>query len=903
MNKMKIKCLAPIWAVLLACGFPLARAGEVVPIVLNQPLASQPERKAAEELALYLGKIYGPGVTFSTTDQLPGRGPAIVVGTPANLGELKKAIPAGAIEHPGAILVTVARESGRQVGIITGSDGRAVLNAAYALIEKLGYRFYMSVDGVEDMVKGPFDFARWQIKDWPLSKERIAMQWPNFTASFSTVPKQELIHWVKQLRRMRYTTALVHWYAYQPIQEVTYNGVRRPMRRLTSSKWGADWGQGFVNDVRLLIGGELFQSDIFGSEISILPTIDQQVAKARETWREVVAVAKEFDLDLQFARDFDTVEAFGPVLNTFSPTDRFGKNGWCIRPDTEAGYPFYKTQIAQFVKDYPDLKAMNVWFRSHAPEIAPADLPAAWQADFQAKAAQYHLTTNTFAAGAYGIGKIIEGVRRALDELGRKDIEVHTGTWGDWNTPRTEAVGYLAPAYARLYSITHLDPKVVKACQTVGRPWCEMTWMQTDGGMNTYGWTGRPKPVPENLGNRVEQDACMGYGLFHWFIRPGDIVFKNLIDQTWASTKDYSLRQSCFDFAQAVHGARWRESMGERWSRFFTDAPPLGTSCGGYHDMCADYQFDRWGGLQPPEQIQAALDKVDDLSRFIAELDPAGMSASARNWYNYLHEYVEYIRQYGLAAKGLVQGVLAVKAGDLPKAAEHLREDHARAALEHFAAAVRAIGPDAGDLGFLADWNIRWYGGHMMIFRERIGLEPTRIKLGPKTDPEGSWIYIDREGGWWRYDAPYCDRDWSGWAAKELPGFVPQTADEEICQSYMTSPKDMTLILSSDAKTWKTSMSTGYYPGVYNVELYFPAALVTQANERVVTIQLETGEAQRSDTIDLHVPGGRVLKRTFPIEIRNGNLNLTVKGRKGDPVLSGVKITAADPTIFEKKGS
>jgi hypothetical protein len=63
--------------------------------------------------------------------------------------------------------------------VIVSPDERGLLNAAYALLEKLGCGFYISGDVVPEQEKWP-GFDDWEMEDAPLTGDRFLLDWHNF---------------------------------------------------------------------------------------------------------------------------------------------------------------------------------------------------------------------------------------------------------------------------------------------------------------------------------------------------------------------------------------------------------------------------------------------------------------------------------------------------------------------------------------------------------------------------------------------------------------------------------------------------------------------------------------------------------------------------------------------------
>jgi hypothetical protein len=111
----------------------LARDGHTRYVIVVAQEVAPAESLAASELARYLGAMSGARFAISTRAQ---RGPVIVVRAVRHDRELR-AISAGTVAGDDAYEIAVRGDS----LVLNGATGRAVLYAAYDLLERLGCRF------------------------------------------------------------------------------------------------------------------------------------------------------------------------------------------------------------------------------------------------------------------------------------------------------------------------------------------------------------------------------------------------------------------------------------------------------------------------------------------------------------------------------------------------------------------------------------------------------------------------------------------------------------------------------------------------------------------------------------------------------------------------------------------
>lgn len=152
---------------------------------------------AAAELAAHLGKTY-PADRFEAASAEPGSGKAILIGSAAR--ERGIAGPAGEESY--------ASGSRGERGYVVGGSPRGVLHGVYALLEKIGWGFYLSYDAAPPPRTERFTFSGWNISDQPAFRDRVVFQWRSFLSSASTWELEDWECWIDGASRMRYNNEL-----------------------------------------------------------------------------------------------------------------------------------------------------------------------------------------------------------------------------------------------------------------------------------------------------------------------------------------------------------------------------------------------------------------------------------------------------------------------------------------------------------------------------------------------------------------------------------------------------------------------------------------------------------------------------------------------------------------------
>jgi hypothetical protein len=89
----------------------------------------------------------------------------------------------------------VTRKDGKLY--IISPDQRGLLNASYALLEKLGCGFYISKDVIPDSKKWN-DMEDWEMQDEPVTGDRVLFNWHNFLSGCTGWNLEDWQKWIDQ---------------------------------------------------------------------------------------------------------------------------------------------------------------------------------------------------------------------------------------------------------------------------------------------------------------------------------------------------------------------------------------------------------------------------------------------------------------------------------------------------------------------------------------------------------------------------------------------------------------------------------------------------------------------------------------------------------------------------------
>ena len=237
-------------------------------------------------------------------------------------------------------------------------------------------------------------------------------------------------------------------------------------------------------------------------------------------------------------------------------------------PDSKEGYLYYKSEIEQLMKLYPQITQVAVWFRG-APaspwtSLKPEDFPASWREEYRAAiAANPALKDDPHAPGMFAMGKVAKAFRKALNETGHAQVTLAAGSWG---------FGYLPSADAFMPASTTLMPldcnyefpsdPVQESVRAIGRhrPVVPIVWAQHDD----REYAGRSYVPFAGLGSMLQWSNSAGYGVIHWTTRPLDLFFKSVADQVWTGSEDEALDTTAAEMAKRTFGSGAQE-LGKRY--------------------------------------------------------------------------------------------------------------------------------------------------------------------------------------------------------------------------------------------------------------------------------------------------------------------------------------------------
>lgn len=691
-------------------------------VVISLPIgAEQVEETAANELQSHLRILY-PSVAFEV-------GPPSANATLIYLGtvsELPKRFVVQVKDELTGSDSYVVKVVGQQEAVIAGSTPRAVAFAVDALLEKLGFGFYLSYSTAPPVLPSSFSIAQWELRDASIVDERVIFDWHNFLSSCSTWNLDDWQQWITQASRMRFNTIMVHAYGNNPIYSFSFNGQNKPTGYLANTEFGRDWGTEHVLDVRRIIGGdELFDGPVYGADASRVPE-NGKVRAAEALMQSVFKFAAGRGMGIIFALDVDT-ESANPqnVIATLPASARISSNGFqLVNPDLPEGYAYYRAEVEQLMKVYPQITQLAVWFRgglnSSWRAISPDAFPSAWRVEYNAALkANSHLNNDPEAPSMFAISKIVQAFRKALDESGHSGVTLSIGSWRFEYLPAADAfmpvgVGFMPLDYAYEFPS---DP-VQERLRSIGkhRRIVPIIWAQHDD----REFAGRSYVPFAGFGSMLGWSNSSGFGIIHWTTRPLDLFFKSISNQVWTASLNEGIDTTASEMANRTFGPDAQE-LGKRYLLdWIYDGPPFGRETS---DRFLDQEIDQGREATGAKSRLAILESMSPLVH----------NPQHRGWLEYYKDWERYARGIYEAQSALQVSREAEKAGDLLGARSAIEKADPENAIQAYSQAIHQGLTSRGEEGILITLNLRWLP-YFAAQRVALGVEALRVEFAPTHD-------------------------------------------------------------------------------------------------------------------------------------------------------------------------
>lgn len=821
-----------------------------IPIVHTESTGAGVERRAATELSSLLHRIY-PETEFPLLASLPERGNFIVIGARCSVPFLADWVQPGEIAAKGSFVVKNISWQCRKVGIICGGNSKAAMDGVFRFVEaKLGVAFYFNETVMENAAKGPFDFTLWDHSDRPLFEVRGMNPWHSFYGSPTTMNFDEWKDYIARIARTGINWLNIHTYEHYAVRQFEFNGIKNLSQDPTSTRHGHEWSTRNIWDMRLLPrGGWLFKHPVHGSDSCLEATKEERIAREKQLYREFIDFARnEYGILTYETLDMDNFGK-GAVdqkqIKTLPESDRFhvaNEDGnwppgerWYPNTDTPGGFAFIKAQVRQVVEDRPGLGGLAAFWRGqinrNSLDVRPRELPPAWREEME----KGHEDCPAVAAWSqrcyqFVMCKIARAFSRALDELGRTDMRRGFGWWSTIDTDGVDAIRHaniFCPPELDFLSGNHIQQAGIgydyenyrKAVADSTRWFLPITYLQEDVS-HIIGGTGVWQ-VDEFFSSKGQAMGIAGAFMSHFATRPTDLKQKHWSNNFWQATADESRAASEIRFVGDILGRNNASEEATMWAHKVSHCEGFGElCCNMFYDSFHFYPLCGWS-REENRRLVEPYDRLVELGRGLLSRN---MSPEAR-------ARVEYYNRYFYFAKRMLETSFALHFRD----ARDLPEDPIETG-RLFVEALEAI-PQNGlsrihaiDKGQIAEV----YGRFVRQVLWRCKVEGVYPFYGAKFGPVGNWdmaFHVDKNGV--ARPVHRCVAEGMRYVAT-APQPLDAPWEDHIADSHGEIDKAFTFHVCGELQQDNRVLPEGFY----DVDIVFPAHLVSRPGERVVSVRV-----------------------------------------------------------------
>lgn len=699
---------------------------------------------AADELNKYLGQMYS-GVEF------------ITVG--ANENADIQFVTTEKAKERGIQSLPTKQESFRilqkeKTLYIISPDERGLLNGTYALLEKLGCGFYISGDVCPEQKKW-VGFDGWEMEDTPLTGDRFLFNWHNFLSGCTGWNLADWQQWIDQANKMRYNGIMVHAYGNNPMFSFEYLGEKKQTGFLNNTASGRDWGNQHVNDVRRMVGGEIFDTPVFGAKASMAKEVNKE-KEAIGMMQEVFQYAEDRGTDVIFALDFDTwMSNPRNIIEKLPKEAVFELIGGHItpNPDHPEGYNYFKQVLKSLLEMYPQIDQLSVWHRRPGTKGGLGSIwmsfpyekfPENWKVEYKQKLKENpEIEDNLMASGTFAFGKLIATLQKARDEI-KADLVISSGSWRFGYVPYADAMYPKdVPLLPLDWMVVFETPEAKKILADAGenREMYPIIWAHHDD----HRYIGCPYTPWENLSDKLEERNSKGFGIIHWTTHPLDLYFTSSAKQVWKSSANEPLKTTIENYVVTNFGTDI-EKLSEYYEEWLTAGPMFGRETSDHFvDLGTQglgHKLESWAEMK--SKSEKRLELLDEIS-----------SVQENTYLQYQKEMEEFYISF-FENQILFQDAFEfARNKEMEKAKEIILKANPDEAIQKYTDATNRIGFTSGERAMVFSMNTRWKADYINL-KQRLGLEPIRYKFAPtQHDPlaqaSGRFSYfIDDEQNWYR---------------------------------------------------------------------------------------------------------------------------------------------------------
>ncbi len=638
--------------------------------------------------------------------------------------------------------------------IIVAPDERGLLNGTYALLEKLGYGFYISGDVLPESKKW-VGFKGWEMEDEPLTGDRFVFNWHNFLSGCTgwNLPDWQL--WIDQANKMRYNGIMVHAYGNNPMFSFEYLGEKKATGYLNNTSIGRDWGNQNVNDVRRMAGGEIFDGPVYGAEASMAPEEDKEKA-ATELMQQVFSYAEDRGTKVIFALDFDTWMANPRNIIEKLPAEavfELGNGHLTPNPEHPDGFAYYEQVLRSLLEMYPEIDQLSVWHRR--PSMQPSQgtiwmnfpyekLPDHWKKEYLGILKDHPEIANDLqASGMFAYSKVVKALLKARESV-KPELEISSGSWqfhfvkyADLFFP--EDVALLPLDWQVVFD--QAEAKEILAKAGANRDVYPIIWAHHDD----HRYIGRPYQPWENLTDMLSERNSKGFGIIHWTTRPLDLYFTSSARQVWKSTENEPLKITVEKYVTDLFGKQ-DDQLSDYYNSWLTNGPMFGRETS---DHFIDLGKQKLGhGLESWEEMkEKTLQRLEQINA-LPRIDENRLLAYQKQMEEF---YLSFFEDQIL----LQNAFELTEAGKNDEAIEMLKNADPENTIQKYVEAIENIGFTPGEKALVFSMNTRGLVDFYNL-EQRLGIRPVRFLFSPTQhdplaqSPGHITYFIDEENNWWR---------------------------------------------------------------------------------------------------------------------------------------------------------
>jgi len=845
------------------------------------------EQKQAEFLQDYLQASFKKDV-FVLSFFIPEKGDAIVLTINTQLE--KEEFRLNSNEENGRVILNIS--SGSVAGLHY---------AVFRFLESLGFGFFLSFETVPENIK-EIDLKGINISDKPLTSERIVFNWHNFLSGCSSWDFTEWKSYIDQSSKMRFNGLMTHFYANDPTFIFTHNEVEKVPGFMPNTQKGRQYGTQQVNDVRRLIGGEVFDDSVFGSNASKV-TDENRVAEARKLMQKVHAYASSKYMNIWFGLDIDAELANPQEIMVTLPESAkmkvkqksnkyFGTPDsvfYLPIPDSPEGFAYYKSQVSQLFQQFQEIDNIVLWTRTSGSPFLTLKyelFPHSWKKEFdQIAATNNKIDKNDInVSGRFATSKIYKTVRKCLDELGKNNVKLWAGSWrttwleqADWFYPKD--VGFIPLDYHVDYFLVKEKHQILKTVAE-NREIIPVVWAHHDDGA----FIGSPYIPYENLQKKVESVGNSGIGVIHWTTKPLDIYFKNLEQQIWSSTENAGLNHTTDYLSERMIVERNKRFFSEYLKKWVEEGPKFGRETRTWFIDHKITKGDYEKTIQSCKSRIAILEKINNKDNVHLQ---------------YFKGLEEFCIEFYKSQYNYQKALEALKSGNYDDAIQFVKKCQPENVIQRYADISKINGITKGEKGVIIEMNLSWLP-MINSLRQSLGQQPTYINYGTVNFPDlgvgllNTNYHMDTENRLWRnFGTAETGCDLVTTEADKLKSeikFLKEIALEGLVvkESVKLDLKPFAIDISPRALR-----NPDYFvPGKYRVNLIFS---VKESVHMEAEIQSLTKDEVLVEERIFALPG-EICTKSFLINLKSKDgLIINLKNRIGTCFISGIIIEPVEP--------